>query len=116
MSRIIESEGITVIELGPQYDSLHERVLEEFGEVLLVEATHVEPPLLVLDFSQTALVGSRFIELLIQAWKRLRQRSGTMVLCCVQPFCAEVLRTTRLDTVWSIYATRSEAIAGVRES
>ncbi len=116
MSRVIECQGITVIELGPQYDSLHERVLEEFGEVLLVEASHADPPRLVLDFSQTHLVGSRFIELLIQAWKRLRQRSGTMALCCVQPFCSEVLQTTRLDSIWPIYATRDEAIAGSRES
>jgi len=113
MSRVTEFQGVTVIELGPKYDSLDERALEDFGEVLLVEATYADPPRLVLDLTETSLIGSRFIELLIQAWKRLTQRAGNMALCCLQPFCEEVLRTAQLDSIWAIYPTRDEALAAL---
>jgi anti-anti-sigma factor len=56
-----------------------------------------------------------FIELLVRAWKRLKQRGGNLVLCELQPFCAEVLQTTRLDTLWEIYQTRSDAVRGLSE-
>jgi anti-anti-sigma factor len=111
MNRVIDQRGVTVIELGPRYESLDQAALMEFGGLLLSEATHAEPPRLVLDLRQTAYIGSSFIELLVRAWKRLKSRNGTMVLCGVQPFCAEVLETTRLDNLWPIHTTRGEALA-----
>lgn len=103
-----------MIEAAERYDSLNASALEEFGEALLAEATYADPPWLIIDLTRTVFVGSSFIELLIQAWRRVRQRKGKMALCGVQPFCAEVLHTTRLDTIWSIYPTRAEAVAALR--
>ena len=42
-------------------------------------------------------------------------RRGTlaMALCALQKFPAEVLETTKLDTVWTICKTREQAIAAV---
>jgi len=99
-----------VIEFGPSYNSLDEDALEEIGGLLLTEAAHVEPPRLVLDLSQTTFFGSTFLELLVRAWKRLRERGGTMVFCGLHPFCAEVLEVTRLTTLWDVYPTRAEAV------
>lgn len=113
MSRITQSQGVTIIEPGASYDSLDERSLEEFGEVLLAEATYADPPRLLLDLSRTAFIGSSFIELLVQAWKRLKHRRGDMALCALQPFCAEVLRIARLDTIWPIYASQRDALAAM---
>ncbi len=114
MGSVTRQNGVTIIELGPSYDSLDDRELEDFGGLLLAEATHADPPWLVLDFSQTTLIGSSFIELLVRAWKRLRQREGAMALCNLQPFCEEVLQVTRLDTLWGTFATREEAMKAVR--
>ena len=104
-------QGVTIIELGSAYESLDDNALEEVGGLILTKATAVEPPWMVLDLSGTRYIGSTFIELMVRAWKRLRQRGGNMVLCGVQPFCAEVLQTTRLDTLWEVTATREEAVA-----
>jgi len=87
--------------------------LAESGKVLLAEAVRAEPPRLLLDLSGTELIGSRFVELLVQTWKRLRQRGGIMALCGVQPFCSEVLRTTKLDTLWNSYPTRDDGVAAL---
>ena len=113
MSRVIRDRDVTIIELGPSYDSLDEAALTETGGVLLGEAVHAEPPTLLLDLSGTRFIGSRFIELLVQAWKRLGQRGGVMALCGVQPFCSEVLHTTKLDTLWRSYVTRDEGVAAL---
>lgn len=113
MNRVIDAQGITVIELGPRYESLDQASLMEFGGLLLSEASHASPPLLVLDLSQTTYIGSSFIELVVRAWKRLKSRRGTLALCGVQPFCAEVLQITRLDRLWPTYATRGEALAAL---
>jgi len=110
MCRSIRVKGIVVIEFGASYASLNDDALEEAGGLLLTEAVHVQPPRLVLDLSQTDLIGSTFIELLVRAWKRLRERGGTMVFCGLHPFCVEVLEVTRLTTLWDIYPTRAEAV------
>jgi len=115
MSRIIRKQGVTIVEAGPSYDSLDEEALIEFGAALLDGATHAEPPRLIVDLAPTQRIGSRFIELLVRAWKRLRQRSGTMAICGLQPYCSEVLQVTHLDSLWPTYPTQDEAIAALAD-
>lgn len=113
MSIVIRQSGATVIELGPRYESLDQAALLDFGGTILSEATHSDPPQLILDLSQTTYIGSSFIELLLRAWKRVRERQGSLTLCGLQPFCAEVMKISRLDRLWPIYATREEALAAL---
>lgn len=116
MSCTIREDDVTIIELDPSYDSLDDRVLDEFGGMLLSEAAHADPPRLVLDFSRTTFIGSSFIELMVRAWRRLQQRNGSMVVCGVQPFCLEILQITRLTSIWNVYPTRREAVDAMRRS
>ena len=116
MIRSTRQDGVTVIELGPSYESLDDDALEEIGGLLLTEATVADPPRVVIDLSGTDYFGSTFIELLVRAWKRLTQRRGTMVLCGVQPLCAEVLQVSRLDTLWPICRTQAEAVIAAAEA
>ncbi len=115
MSRSFRKRDVTIIEFGPSYDSLDDETLEEAGGFLLTEAVCADPPRMILDLSHTRFIGSSFIELLVRAWKRLKERGGTMALCGVQPFCAEVLEITRLTTLWKIYATQAEALDAVAD-
>jgi len=116
MTSLIREQDVTILQLDASYSSLDEKALEHVGEVLLAEATYAEPPRLLLDLSLTQFIGSRFIELLVRAWKRVRTRGGSMALCGVQPLCAEVLQVARLDTLWTSYATRSEAVGALAGS
>ncbi len=113
MACVKVQDEVTIVEFGPRYESLDDALLMEDGGLLLGEAYHADPPKLLLDLSQTGFIGSRFIELMVRAWKRLQQRGGKMVLCGLQPFCADVLRTTKLDTIWDIRATRQEGLAAL---
>ena len=116
MVQLLRQRNATIIELGHSYESLDEDAIEEVGSVLLREAATVEPPQLVLDFARTELIGSSFLELLVRVWKRLCHRGGALTLCGVNPFCAEVLHVTRLDTLWETYGTRAEALAAVADA
>jgi anti-anti-sigma factor len=100
----------TVIDLGERYDSLSLDSLNEVGSMLLMQARSVDPPRLILDMSQTKLIGSTFIELLVRTWRQLIERHGELALCGLQPFCAEVLRATRLETLWECFPTRDKAL------
>src|SRR5687767_211927 len=110
MSYVISQEGVTIVELGEQYDSLNVETIQQIRDLLLKQAAEAEPPLLVLDFSRTKLIGSSLIEVLFRTWKRLLDRNGTMALCKLNFFCNEVVQVCRLDTIWDIFATREEAI------
>jgi anti-sigma B factor antagonist len=110
MVELTRIRDVTVIEVGAAYDSLDEDALDDFGDVLLTHAVTVDPPSIVVDLSKTSFIGSMFIELLVRAWKRLSQRGGHLALCGLHPFCAEVLQTSRLDTIWSFFPDRSAAV------
>ncbi len=109
----MQEKNVTVLVLDASYASLDDKPLEELGETLLTEATYAEPPRLLLDLSGTRSVGSRFIELLVRAWKRIRARDGAMALCGVQPLCAEVFAVSRLDTLWQMYPTRGDGLSAM---
>jgi anti-sigma B factor antagonist len=116
MNEVLHERRATIVELGDRYDSLDDSSLREFGELLLREAEQADPPCLLLDLSQTGYIGSRFVEVLVRVWRRLKQRGGVLALCGVQPFCLEVLKVTRLDQIWSVYPSRREAMDALETS
>jgi len=116
MHQVTRDNGVTIVELGPSYAALDYQVLQDLGEVLLSQASYADPPMVIVDMSATTYVGSSFIELLVRAWKRLKHRNGMMALCALQPFCREVMRIARLDTIWPIYADRDEAMSALASS
>ena len=66
-----------------------------------------------MDLSKTAYMGSAFIEVVFRAWKRVTSCArAKLVLCGVQPLCAEVLRTTRLDSVGPKLCRCRSGVAG----
>ncbi|MGE0605754.1 MAG: STAS domain-containing protein [Pirellulales bacterium] len=110
MPAIEQQQQVTVIVLDAEYDSLDEPSVERCAATLLDQAAKITPPLLVLDFGNTKFLGSRFIEVVVRVWKRICERQGQMVLCNLDPFCAEVLERTNLNRLWKFYPTRKSAV------
>ena len=67
---------------------------------------------LVIDFSRVSFFGASLLGVLLSAGKRLSARPGDVALCCLSPQALEIMRVTRQDTVWPIFATRAEALGG----
>lgn len=115
MAYITEEQGVTILLLDKSYDALDEAHLDSLSRMLLQQIEGAPRPLIVLDFSQTEYMGSRVLEILFRAWKRVNDRGGRMAFCCLSPFCAEVLHVTRLDTIWPIESSRKSAIDRVHD-
>ena len=113
---IVQECGVTVVALGPEYENLDEPLLDRLRSAILDAADRADPPRLLVDLSHTKFFGSSFIEILVEAWKRIRERGGVFSLCGVDMYCADVLRVTRLDQVWPMYPTRDEAVQALSES
>lgn len=106
-----KQNGVTVISLGPEYESLDEHLLEDLKDLLLTAAQQADPPRVVLDLSHTRFFGSAFLEILFRMWNRLRAREeGRLCISGLSPYCREVLEVTHLDRLWDIRETRDEAV------
>jgi anti-anti-sigma factor len=70
----------------------------------------------VLDFSQTDYYGSTALGFFLKLWKRVQDRQGGMAFCNVSDHEREILRVTKLDRLWPICTSRSEALQAVRQS
>lgn len=101
----------TVVHLDTTYDSLGEERLQALAELLLDTAAKAEPPRLVVDMSRTEFIGSRFVEIVFRAGKRLVERGGSLAIAAPSRFCAEVLRVLELDQVFEIESTVADALS-----
>jgi anti-anti-sigma factor len=113
MAHVYRKQNVAVVELDAEYDALDQSKFQQTQELLLSTAESVEPPLVAVDLSRTRYMGSGFIEAIFRAWKRSRERQGRLVLCGLQPFCAEVLRTTRLDSLIECFPGIEDAVAAL---
>jgi anti-anti-sigma factor len=68
----------------------------------------------VLDFEGTDYYGSTALGFFLKLWKRVRSVDGKMAFCNVSSHEQEVLRLTRLDTLWPICTTRAQALDWLR--
>jgi anti-anti-sigma regulatory factor len=110
MENVLEYRGLTVIELGRNYDSLDDAAIRRAERLLREKAESIDPPLMVVDMTRTTGIGSIFVGTLFAVEKRLKSRQGRLAACCPNPFCAEVLQIVKADRVFKTFATRDEAV------
>jgi anti-anti-sigma factor len=112
---VVVAGRVTVLVLGPAYKVSDEHVLDlGLGESLIESADDADPPLVVLDLSNTQFFGSSFIEILFRLWTKLQGREGgRFAICGLTPHCLDVLKITHLDTLWHLATTREEAVRAV---
>ena len=110
MPRRIDQDGVTIIELDRQCAALDGKSLEALDQMLAELTSDEAACTVLLDATCTQFMDSNFLEVLIRFWKRLSQHGGQLALCGLSPECTQVIRTTRLDTLWPLYASRAEAL------
>lgn len=110
MTNIVHDQGVTILELGREYDALDEATFQQARDAVVRAADHAEPPRLLVDMSQTVYISSSFMELLFRAWKRIRQRQGRFAVCCPNAFCDEVLTVSRVDRLFPVLPTRQAGL------
>jgi anti-anti-sigma factor len=69
----------------------------------------------VLDLGGVELFGSSAVGWFIEMSHRIAPRGGQMVLCHVSNVGKEVLRASKLEGHWPLYASRGEGLAALRK-
>lgn len=105
--------GTVVISPAGDITTLSGDLLEEAAGMMAEIIESHESPMLVIDLSGVPSCGSLFMSFLLRCHKAVKLRSGEMVLCGASKMMRELLSLTRLDTVWAVYETRSEALDAV---
>ena len=96
-------------------------VISLAGEVDLYTAPEFKQQLLdvigkgakdvIVDFSDTTFIDSTTLGVLVGGVKRLRTNDGQLSLVCSDRNITKIFEITGLDRVFTIYATRDEALA-----
>ena len=111
--RVAAAGDVTVVELTDRR-ILDEISIGEIGEQLNAMAAQSPHPKMVLDFTNVAHMSSSALGMLITLHKRVRERSGELRLCNIQPAIFEVFVITRLNEIFTICQTRNEALESLK--
>jgi anti-sigma B factor antagonist len=100
-------------------------VISLTGEVDLYTAPEFKQQLLnviaeggkdvVVDFTNTTFIDSTTLGVLVGGVKRLRAEEGRLSLVCSDRNITKIFEITGLDRVFTIHATREEAIDAISE-
>ena len=98
-------------------------VISLAGEVDLYTAPEFKQQLLdvisqggknvIVDFSNTTFIDSTTLGVLVGGVKRLRTNDGQLSLVCSDRNITKIFEITGLDRVFTIYASRDEAVSRI---
>ena len=107
---ITQRDGVTLVSITNAHGSLDTVHIKQLTGPLLRVAETAEPPIVVLDLSETTRFGTAFLASLVRMWKRLASRDGRLALAGLTPHCLEIIETTHLNEIWEIFETTDDAI------
>jgi anti-sigma B factor antagonist len=106
-----EEENIFVITVNITEASMNHS--ENFKDYLYANCVD-EAPKLVIDLSQVKYMDSSFIGALVAGLKHVLTKQGEMALVNVQNDVLALFELTRLDKVFKIHSTVSDAIRSLK--
>ena len=98
-----------VIELGGEVDLY---TAPEFKE-RMVKVIDGGKKRVVVDLSKATFIDSTTLGVLVGGVKRLRPNGGALTIVCVDQNICKIFEITGLDRVFTIHATREEALEEV---
>ena len=107
---VSEEKGIRVIEFTNS-KILDEANIAAIQETLNALIDEEQFPKLLLDFSTVDHLSSAALGMLINANNRIKQKNGQLRLSNIKPQIYEVFVITKLNKLFKILPTRTEAMA-----
>lgn len=89
---------------------VNEDAIREVGEQLEEVARSPDVVNLLLDFRDVRFMSSSLLGLMLPLLRGIERRGGKMKLCNVAPSLKEVFTVSRLDRLFSLYETDTEAV------
>ena len=84
---------------------------QEFKQLVLDEVERGARQI-VVDFANTAYIDSSGLGALVSLGKRIRESGGELRLAALNDDPRTLFELTRLDTLFPLYASREDALAG----
>jgi anti-sigma B factor antagonist len=111
--KVVQDPNATIVELTDR-KILDEVNISQIGEQLRALVSMKKGARLVLDFRNVAHMSSSALGMLITVHKRIREQQGQLRMCGISPAIMEVFQITRLSEIFSISASREEALASLQ--
>ena len=107
---ISKKDDVTVIALGSGYEYIDQDTISGLEAKLLELSRSVDPPLIVVDLSQTSFFASSFLALLVRVWQEIKPRGGQLAVTGLTPHCAEVFEHKGFSRIWATFPSEDEAV------
>ena len=105
-----EEQGVRVVEFTDS-KILDEANIEQIGHRLFEIIGSAPKPKILLDFANVDHLSSAALGKLLQAREKVRDVNGQLRLCDIKPQIFEVFTITKLDKLFRVYPTRTDAMA-----
>ena len=69
---------------------------------------------MVVDFSNVCFFSSQMLGLLVDIWRRMKDRGGTLLISGINPQMTRVFRITHLDKLFDFYDNSDAAVAALQ--
>ena len=99
-------EGCAVVKLRGSADMTEEEPLRTELEALAKE----QLPLVVLDLAELDFIGSAALSAIVYGHLKSRHHQGQIRLACPQPAVLDVVRRTRLTSLFPVFDTLEQAM------
>src|SRR5688572_12470026 len=106
---ITQQKDIAIVEFV-ENKILDEMNIQEIGQALLALAESRDRPKVLLDFANVDHLSSAALGMLINVNNRIKTQNGQLRLANIKPQIMEVFVITKLNRLFRIAATRSEAL------
>ena len=87
--------------------------VEVMGKALRGFIADNRPMKIVVDFSGLKFFSSQVLGLLVEAWKRLKEYDGSVVISGINPELSRVFKITNLDSLFDFYPDKESAVKGI---
>jgi anti-sigma B factor antagonist len=104
---------IAIITPSPEVEKMPENQMEQAAQLVLAPLKADPPTGLIFDLSKVDYFGSVFLSFLLRCHKRVKEHGSEVVVAGASTQARELLHMTALDTLWALYANRSEALAAL---
>jgi len=71
---------------------------------------------MVVDFSTVSFFSSQMLGLLVDIWRRIKDKGGTLLISGINPQLTRVFRITHLDKLFDFYETMEAAVSSLHTS
>ena len=102
-------DGVRIVEFTDS-KILDEANIEQIGDRLFEVINAGSKPKVLLDFANVDHLSSAALGKLLQARERIHEVNGQLRLCDIKPQIFEVFTITKLDKLFRVYPTRSDAM------